>query len=106
MLNNYINMVRHYAGAFADHVGDRLTHKIDRIVLDVTSESEKVFSLYQFCCSHIKLRVAAKSGALQHRGTFLDDVVNVVIQVEFQVAARSGVWLEVLSRSWINCADI
>jgi len=62
--------------------------------------------LFHPCSSVIKLRVAAKSSVLQHRGTFLGDVIYVVTQVEFQMAARSVFWLEVLSRGWNNCADI
>ena len=56
--------------------------------------------------SDIKLRVAAKSSVLQHRGTFIGDVINVVTQDEFQLAARSVFWLEILSRGWNNCADV
>ena len=41
ILTRHINTIRQYARALADIVGNRLTHKLDRIVLDVTSQSEK-----------------------------------------------------------------
>jgi len=39
ILTHHINISGHYARALADTVGDRLARKLDRIVLDVTSQS-------------------------------------------------------------------